>query len=381
MEDSNPNFFEKAKNFQSAGPVILILFIFLLGGATATGVLPFLSGPKPSNGASQNAQISPAPSPANTTDYKYALQLKTFTPPPSIPPTIIPTKNSAPTKQTGKLTNTSPGSQSCKQACPVGETLNPLSCTCHKPVPTPVHTGPPECTGAQDSQIVSERNKQCPKPQPLDLRSPSGQAWIQCKDRVDKQMESKLGCVGKPVIYLYPTVPTQVSVKLIIPGTITTSIPSYPEEGWQNITAYPSGKLMYQGVSYQELYYETAVYNIQTPDTGIVLNSNTLSQQLSSIVTRLGLLPSERQEFLDYWLPRLASLHSQHILFSLINPTEKRRIDHVEITPKPDTFIAFLAYFRPLQTAVNPLKPLALPKTPPKRIGFTAVEWGGTINY
>jgi hypothetical protein len=51
----------------------------------------------------------------------------------------------------------------------------------------------------------------------------------------------------------------------------------------------------------------------------------------------------------------------------------------VNISPKPDTFIEILVYFKPLKQQI-PLAPLILPVTP-KRIGFTAVEWGGTIDF
>jgi len=54
-------------------------------------------------------------------------------------------------------------------------------------------------------------------------------------------------------------------------------------------------------------------------------------------------------------------------------------VDKVIITPEPDTFIFFLAYFKPLSQPIQ-VKPLMLPLEPPKRVGFTAVEWGGTID-
>lgn len=188
-------------------------------------------------------------------------------------------------------------------------------------------------------------------------------------------------CVGKPVIYLYPLKDTFVNVTLPIPGTIVESDPLYPPGGWRNVLAHPSGKLDYRGKSYKELYYETAVGKIRRPSAGIVLAMPDLEKELVRITTRLGLLPSEQGEFLYYWLPRLKALNSTYILFSLIDPIEKERIDHVNIYPKPDTFIGFIAYFMPLNNPHIPLASLELPDNPPARIGFTAVEWGGTISY
>jgi hypothetical protein len=186
-------------------------------------------------------------------------------------------------------------------------------------------------------------------------------------------------CYGKPVIYLYPTVPTAVDVKLTIPGKVVESDPLYPENGWKNVLARPDGSLTYNGAHYKELYYESQVDKINAPLDGIIIKSSNLATKLTDITSRLGLLPNEQKEFLEYWMPRLNKLNSPYILFSLIDPVEKERADHVDITPEPDTKIEFLAYFKPLDNSNANITPLALPKTP-KRIGFTSVEWGGTID-
>lgn len=186
-------------------------------------------------------------------------------------------------------------------------------------------------------------------------------------------------CYGKPVIYLYPEFPMLVDVKLTIPGKVIESDPLYPTEGWKNVLAHPDGSLVYKGENYKELYYESQVDKVNAPDNGIVIESSKLRPKLTEITTKLGLKKSEQNEFLDYWLPRLNKLNSPYILFSVIDQAEKERADHVDIFPKPDTRIEFLAYFKPLKSPQE-IKPLNLPTNPPKRIGFTAVEWGGTID-
>lgn len=188
-------------------------------------------------------------------------------------------------------------------------------------------------------------------------------------------------CFGKPVIYLYPVIPMLVDVELVIPGRVTVSDPLYPEGGWKNVLAYPNGTLVYQKKTYKELYYESQVDKVNAPDTGVVIPTKDLQMTLASITTKLGLVKHERDEFLEYWLPRLQELNAPYILFSLVDPVEKERTDHVNITPEPMTRIEFLAYFKPQQEPTTTLKPLKLPEKPPERIGFTAVEWGGTIAY
>ena len=185
-------------------------------------------------------------------------------------------------------------------------------------------------------------------------------------------------CVGKPVIYLYPEKPTSVDVTLTIPGEIYISIPSYPQSGWKNVLAEPDGTLTYQGKTYHELYYESKVNTNLKPAGGIIIPMSELSGKLSELTGKLGLKSSEQKEFLAYWLPKLEELQKPYILFSVLTSVQKESVDHVEISPKPDTFINFLAYFKGLDFPVE-TQPLVIP-APTKRTGFTAVEWGGTID-
>ncbi|MGH7203032.1 MAG: hypothetical protein ACREHC_01145 [Candidatus Levyibacteriota bacterium] len=186
-------------------------------------------------------------------------------------------------------------------------------------------------------------------------------------------------CIGKPVIYLYPTKKTLVDVSVKTDGDIFVSNPHYPSGGWKHVTAYPNGDLFYEGQKYNELFYESKViHTLPTPKTGIIIATNNLASRLTEITTQLGLNNAEQKEFLAYWLPKLRQLHTPYIFFSLLSPEVKESYDHVTISPEPDTRIEFIAYFKPLQNAIN-VTPLQLPATPPARTGFTEVEWGGTI--
>lgn len=196
-------------------------------------------------------------------------------------------------------------------------------------------------------------------------------------------------CIGKPIIYLYPEIPTFVDVFIETVGTVFVSKPqieqlgglalSEKREGWKQVLAYPNGNLFYQGNQYRELFYETDVDDFQKPSNGINIRRENIEFQLKQILIKLGLNEFELNEFLDFWVPILESQEKPYIQFSLITGKAKDEIDKVIINPKPDTFIEILAYFKPLDKPFEGKK-LQLPSEPPKRVGFTAVEWGGVLD-
>lgn len=184
------------------------------------------------------------------------------------------------------------------------------------------------------------------------------------------------GCDSKPVIYLYPRKDTDVSVKITVPGIITESIPTYPvTTGWQHILAHPNGIFSYQGKEYAELFYETYQQQIPRPTQGLIVTKEQIQPALTQITTKLGFLPGEQKEFLDYWTPRLTGIDKPYVFISLFPLAEKVKLDTVQITPLPDTFIQYIFYFTGVTTPYA-LAPLELPK-PLQRTGFTAFEWGG----
>lgn len=182
----------------------------------------------------------------------------------------------------------------------------------------------------------------------------------------------------KPVIYLYPPEPMYVSVRLDIPGKITKSIPFYPYEGWY-VLAYPNGKINYQNHIYESLFYESSVSDIiPRKRTGFLIAKSNLANEMQNVLYRAGLSQKERNDFLDYWLPRLQAQPGPYFFVRLLTHEEKNLSDTVIITPKPDTFIEALFEFYSVANTFS-YEPLQQPSIPPERKGFTAVEWGGAI--
>lgn len=186
-------------------------------------------------------------------------------------------------------------------------------------------------------------------------------------------------CYGKPVILLYPERPTLVDVEVKTSGEIFVSDPLYPAGGWKNVLANPDGSLVYENKKYEELFYETKVNKLKMPTTGLVFTANEIEEKLSELLYQLGLDYSKNEipEFMDFWLPKLKALKSKYIFVSLISKDVKEKNDLVIATPEPDTRIELIVYFKPFWEKIN-VEPLTIPQRP-DRIGFTLVEWGGTI--
>lgn len=190
--------------------------------------------------------------------------------------------------------------------------------------------------------------------------------------------DGKAYCIGKPVIYLYPEKDTLVDVAVKTAGKIAVSDPLYPVDGWKDVLAHPDGTLIYKNKQYRELFYESETHDLKRPKAGIVITKQNLKTDLLSFITQLGLTREDEQnEFLDWWLPRLAQIKTDKIFVSILENDEKQRLDKVIISPKPNTMIEFIVYFAPLSNNETVI-PLILPPTP-IRTGFTAVEWGGVI--
>lgn len=180
------------------------------------------------------------------------------------------------------------------------------------------------------------------------------------------------GC-GKPVIYLYPQTPTEVSVK--VGAAVSKSDPQYSLNGWQNVLALPSSHLFYQDKEYPSLYWEglgfgvypTITFGTIVPQAQVV---STIRQQLAA----QGFTPQETSDFLDFWQSRLPS--TPYVRLSWLNTEQMNQLAPLSISPRPTTLIRTFLDFQGLD-APEQLQPQHF--TAPSRQGFTVVEWGGLL--
>ena len=168
---------------------------------------------------------------------------------------------------------------------------------------------------------------------------------------------------GKPVIYLYSTKPTQVSVK--VGAKITVSEPAY-NDGW-NVLAEPTGK--------QTLFWEGLGMGAYPEITeGTIVPRDQLEATLWSQLAQLGLNDRESKDFMDFWFTKMPT--TPYIRLTWFGAKQMNELAPLFVSPKPDTVIRVFLDFEGLQ------KQISLPSqrlTAIPRVGFTLVEWGGLL--
>jgi hypothetical protein len=177
----------------------------------------------------------------------------------------------------------------------------------------------------------------------------------------------------KPIIYLYPTEKTNVTVKLGRSENITSSYPKY-NKFW-NVIAETNGRLtdITTGRELYSLYYECiSNIDLKVEQDGFIIKGEDTAKFLEEKLRILGLTDREAEEFIIYWLPRLENNNYNYIRFATLNQINE--IMPLEITPNPDTIIRILMEFKSLD---KPIDVMEQELATPERIGFTVVEWGG----
>lgn len=200
-------------------------------------------------------------------------------------------------------------------------------------------------------------------------------------DRIDKvnleyTVKSEAYCdptvAYKPMIYLYPQEETNVTVKLGNPYYLTTTYPKY-NDSW-NVIAEPDGTLKTNNREYYGLFWEGTNHQAKVKEDGFIVEGKDVEHFLEEKLDILGLTNKEANEFIIYWLPKLENNKYNYIRFETIE--EVNEYMPLEITPNPDTIIRVLMDYKPLDKPIN-ITEQKLTKT--SRIGFSVVEWGGSL--
>lgn len=210
-----------------------------------------------------------------------------------------------------------------------------------------------------------------------------------------------LGGCGKPVIYLYPTKPTEVSINFTKPISLDLSIPSY-NNGWK-ILANPSGILndlqpqftdcskidsarkgseystqACANNSYPYIYWAGQSFAANYPNisTGWIVKKDILKQFLSSKLDEIGFNKNEKTDFMSYWPDKMLEKSAKYYRISFLQTPDMNKIAPMSVSPAPQSIYRYFLDWYPLDEKPNyELKPQELEKI--RRIGFTLVEWGG----
>lgn len=169
-----------------------------------------------------------------------------------------------------------------------------------------------------------------------------------------------------PYLYLYPESEQDIRVRLGFSGGgyVYESEPPYCD-GW-DVRVRPDGTI--DGM-YRYLFYEALVSKRLDHDLGWLISGHGLEADLRGLLSQLGLIGAEIDDFLQFWVPILEG-HPWYAFY----PQDAEALITLDITPQPKTVIRALFLIRPLERPVAITAP-PIP-SPPKRDGFTAVEWG-----
>ncbi|MBP9667401.1 hypothetical protein KBD87_01150 [Candidatus Saccharibacteria bacterium] len=188
---------------------------------------------------------------------------------------------------------------------------------------------------------------------------------------VRSQYHAEGGC-GKPVVYLYPTSPMNVSVK--VGAEVTVSDPHYPAAtGWRNVHAQPNGSLKYQGKAYDSLFWEGQGYGQYPGITeGTVVKRQHAAATMRAQLAQQGFNKKEVADFMDFWGSRIPN--KPYIRLTWFTTEQMNALAPLRVYPKPDTIIRTFLDMDGFDSLIQlPAQHLVHHA----RHGFTVTEWGG----
>ena len=175
----------------------------------------------------------------------------------------------------------------------------------------------------------------------------------------------------KPVLYLYPSTTTDLSVSLDYKGTLTYTYPTPQTQAdgrvtWQ-VTASPNGDITdATGRHYPSLFWEGEEPTAFAQDEGFIVDADAATGFLE-------------EKLITFWGPRIAERGRALVTFAT-DEYARRAVYRFTDTSSgaeivPETFIRVYVVIGEVPQTPVPEQELA---PAPARTGFTAVEWGGT---
>ena len=181
------------------------------------------------------------------------------------------------------------------------------------------------------------------------------------------------GKVKKPVIYLYPENPMDISIQLKIKNSKFTCVyPKFNGENEWKVHAKPNGDIILGDKIYPYLFWEAESYNKQKMNQGFIVKSEDAENFLEEKLKILGLNDKESTDFITYWLPVLLR---NKLSLCTFQTQEFFNNFEIDINPKPDSLLRIFLTIKKIDSPFN-IQEQKLKSF--ERKGYTVVEWGGT---
>ena len=179
--------------------------------------------------------------------------------------------------------------------------------------------------------------------------------------------------VSKPVIYFHSDEDLPFVVNVNPAGSFTFT---YPEinSGWEG-EVKKDGSIVIDGKSFPYLFWESdQMYTFRSTDNGFRVDKKDIVAFLENKCKELGFNSRETTDFITFWGPKLSSMETVFIQFSIDElcdqfadlhiapaPTDLKRV-YIQFTQWNDAMLPYLENktFEPISTG-----------------GFTVLEWGG----
>lgn len=191
--------------------------------------------------------------------------------------------------------------------------------------------------------------------------------WLYLPDDISTDVTD-----AKPILYLYPTEETELTVTLGHPEKLSCVYPAY-DCGW-NVLAKPDGSLtdLATGRSLYALYWEGRNADFKMTDEGFCIAGCDTAAFLEEKLALLGLSEREAEEMIVYWLPQMENSAYNYIRFASAEEIENYM--PLDFSVRPDSVIRVNMLWKALDAPVD-VKEQKIET--PARDGFIAVEWGG----
>ena len=177
----------------------------------------------------------------------------------------------------------------------------------------------------------------------------------------------------KPILYLYPEENIDVKISFKNEDILKTTYPKY-NNGWEVHVKSDGSITDDNGRSYYALYWDEEYDKKVDFSTGFYVKSEDSIKFLEEKLNEIGLTEREANEFIMYWLPIMEEKGNNLVHFEFTKDREK--MNKLNIEPKPDSMLRLGIIIKKVDKNVK-IKEQKIEHF--DRVGFSVVEWGGTI--